>query len=373
MRRGKVGLIVFGWLLRLIRSYRTSSRILEATASDQPLQDAATSEPATSGVEAGFADVFAGVDFDPEAAPKPGLAWLPGRPLFSAAERADVVACDPVEVTTLASTIISELLASIDKVPPFPLIANRLIALSSQPDVRVDIVERLVEQDAVIAAKVIGAANALLFDQTSPVESVNHAIRVVGLEEVTQIAIAAAAAAVFDTKERVAFEAMTVQQQAAWAHSLATAKGAAALAQWLGADVQGAYIAGLLHDIGKPVALRGIGFALINGRLANVPSAALAIAAVEEAHVDVGAMLADAWSLGEEIGRVIEQHHEDDVESQLVRIVRMASAVDELRTNPGQSDDLLAQALALAMTLGLTKEKLSELSDEMGRTSTLFA
>jgi putative nucleotidyltransferase with HDIG domain len=344
-----------------------------ASSGAAPAPASSEAAPASSVAgEAGFSDLLAEHDFDPAALDKQEVpAWKPRPPAFKAAERADVASCDPDEVGALASTIISELLASIDKVPPFPVVANKLIELSSQPDVRSDLVERLVVQDAVIAAKVISAANSPFYGLANKVETVDHAIRVVGLREVSQVAIAAAAAAIFDTQERVAFEAVTVQQQAAWAHSLATARGASWLAMWLGADVQRAYIAGLVHDIGKPVALRGIGFALINGRLLAPPTPALAMAAVEAAHTDVGAMLADSWTLGEEMAAIIEGHHNDDADTMLARIVRLASAIDELRMNPAQRDNLQGTIVSVAQALGLNGTKLSELADEVERAAML--
>lgn len=375
---------MFGWLLRLLRRQPTpegtapSTGVTSTPAPTESQAPAAGSPSATPAAKsttatAGFEDVLADAgDFDPETAARRDEAeWKPPRPIFSSATRADIAACDPEEVATLAATITSELLASVDKVPPFPVVANRLIELSSQTDVRADLVERLVVQDAVIAAKVIGAANSPFYGLSSRVETVDHAIRVIGLREVTQIAIAAAAAAIFDMQERVAFESMLEQQKAAWAHSLAVARGSSWLATWLGADVQRAYVAGLLHDIGKPVALRGIGFALINGRRSDPPGAALAWAAVEAAHVDVGEMLADAWSLGEEAANVIEHHHDDEPESQLARIIQLASGVDELRTNPAQPDDLLERVRVMAKKLGLDATKLGELSDELSRSSSM--
>ncbi len=357
---------MFGWLLRLFRRPNSPAATAPSPSSGpaQPQQ--------TPGGESNFGEVLAEGDFDPGALGGPGeLEWTPKPPTFAVSDRSDVLSCDADEVSALASTIISELLASIDKVPPFPIVANKLIELSSQPDVRTDLVERLVIQDAVIAAKVISAANSPYYGISQKVETVDHAIRVVGLREVSQVAIAAAAAAIFDTQERVAFEAMTSQQKAAWGHSLATARGASWLAMWLGADVQRAYVSGLLHDIGKPVALRGIGFCLINGRLKVPPTPALALAAIEAAHTDVGSMLADSWSLGDEMAAIIEGHHGDEPDTQLARIVRLASAVDELRTNPAQRDDLLENVSRTAKALGLDTKKLTELSDELERSTTL--
>lgn len=293
-------------------------------------------------------------------------AWKPKAPIFTAAQRADVVACDPAAVASLASTIISELLASIDKVPPFPVVANKLIVLSSEGEVRTDVVEELVSRDAVIAAKVIRAANAPYRGIKNKIETIDHAIRTIGLREVSQVAIAAAAAAIFDTQERVAFEAVVDLQQIAWKHSVATSRGAAWLANAIGADPQRASIAGLLHDIGKPVALRGIGFALINGRIMEQPSSAMALAAVEQSHTDVGAMLADAWSIGDELGSIVEGHHGDDT-SQLAEIVQLTSAVDEIRTNPARRDDAYETVIALAQKFGLRSDQLTALADEIDR------
>ena len=357
------------WLLRLVHRLAPGKKPAPMAVQTPPSEETSSPEPTTAtpspvvdNGETGFSDILSENEFDPDALHGSSrLKWSPEPPLFKAAERADVAACNPDDVGTLASTIISELLASIDKVPPFPVVAQKLIDLSSQSDVRSDLVERLVVQDAVIAAKVISTANSPFYGLTHKVETVDHAIRVVGLREVTQIAIAAAAAAIFDTQERVAFEAMTTQQQAAWAHSMATARGSAWLAMWLGADVQRAYIAGLLHDIGKPVALRGIGFALINGRLLEPPTPAMAMAAVEAAHTDVGAMLADSWALGDEMAAIIEHHH-DDEDTMLGRIVMLASAVDEIRTNPAQRDGLHVTIISVAQALGLNDQKLSELA-----------
>ena len=361
---------VLGWLLRIVPRPRPAA----ASATSAVDQAASGSQGSSSdaGGDSGLGDIVADVDFDPgEGSAEAPLTWQPGPPLFSRADRADIAALDPIDVSALASTITSELLASIDQVPPFPLVANKLIELSSRTNVRADVIERLVVQDPVIAAKVISAANSPYFGRSTAVTTVEHAIRTVGLHQVTQIAIAAAAAVVFDTRERVAFDAMVPQQQAAWKHALSTARGAAWLATWVNVDVQRAYIAGLLHDIGKPIALRGIGFALINGRLMTPPGAALARAAVDEAHLDVGEMFADAWRLGDELTAIIADHHSDESADMLHRIVRLASGVDDLCCDPAHADNLLAQILSVAVALGLNQQKLAELAEVIGRSSVI--
>jgi len=291
--------------------------------------------------------------------------WKPAPAEFSDDARKKILTCDEAAVHALSSTITSELLASIDKIPPFPVIANKLIEALEAADVRTDIIERLVTQDAVIAAKILTTANSPFYNSPTTIETLPHAIRVIGLTEVSRVAVAAATAAVFDVEERMAHESVSQQQQIVWTHSVATARGSAWLALQLSQDVQRAYVAGLIHDIGKSVALRGLGLAILNGRIREMPAAPVVYAAVEEVHVDVGSMVADAWELAEHLNAVVAGHHALDGADSLVRIVALVSSVDELRTNPAHRTGLMGQVQALAQELGVSQTHLIELELEL--------
>ena len=288
---------------------------------------------------------------------------------FREDERRAVLSIADTAVHTLSSTIISELLASIDKIPPFPVIANRLIEALESKEVRADVIERLVTQDAVIAAKILSVANSPLYGLSTPVETLPLAMRTLGLQEISRIAVAAAAAAVFDVGERLAHDSVSQQQQAVWSHSLATARGAAWLAMQRNADVQRAYVAGLIHDVGKAVALRGMGMALINGRISERPSSALVYATIEQAHIEVGNIVADAWHLGDYLAAVVAQHHDFNTSDELTRIVMLTSMVDELRTNPAQARDLLARIHALSGAMSMSSTQVAELEFEVKKAS----
>jgi putative nucleotidyltransferase with HDIG domain len=291
--------------------------------------------------------------------------WKPAQPEFADLERKNILGCDEAAVHALSSTIISELLASIDKIPPFPVIANKLIEALEATDVRTDVIERLVTQDAVIAAKILNTANSPFYNSPTTVETLPHAIRIIGLTEVSRVAVAAATAAVFDTEERMAHQAVSYQQQMVWKHSIATARGSAWLALQLSQDVQRAYVAGLLHDVGKAVALRGLGLAVLNGRIRETPTVPVISAAIEQAHTDVGGMLADTWKLADHLSVIVSGHHNPGNTDALLRLVALVSAVDELRTNPAHRSGLLAQVQSLSAGLGVTQSHLMELDLEL--------
>lgn len=307
---------------------------------------------------------------NPRARKGPEKLWKPAPAEYGDAERKKILACDEAAVHALSSTITSELLASIDKIPPFPVIANKLIEALEATEVRTDVIERLVTQDAVIAAKILSTANSPFYNSPTTIETLPHAIRIIGLTEVSRVAVAAATAAVFDVEERMAHESVSRQQQLVWTHSVATARGSAWLALHLSQDVQRAYVAGLLHDIGKAVALRGLGLAILNGRIRETPPAPVVYAAVEEVHVDVGSMVADAWELAEHLGSVVAGHHAVDDADSLVRIVALVSSVDELRTNPAHRSGLMGQVQTLAQALGVSQAQLMELELELKKAAT---
>jgi putative nucleotidyltransferase with HDIG domain len=291
--------------------------------------------------------------------------WKPAPPEFTDLERRNILASDEAAVRALSSTIMSELQASMDKIPPFPVIANKLIEALEANNVRTDLVERLITQDAAIAAKILSTANSPFYNSPTTIETLPHAIRVIGLTEVSRVAVAAATAAIFDAEERMAHEAVSHQQQMVWRHSIATARGSAWLALHLSQDVQRAYVAGLLHDVGKAVALRGLGLAVLNGRLRDIPTVPVIYAAIEDAHVDVGAMVAKAWALAEHLGAVVQQHHATDHNDSLVRLVSLVSSIDELRTNPAHRSGLLGQVRSLAEGLRVSEAQLLELELEL--------
>lgn len=342
------------------------------SASDEANFDGVLNEAGFDPSQSGPVPVATGGDSgkNPRAKKGPEKIWKPAQAEFSDADRKKILTCDEAAVHALSSTITSELLASIDKIPPFPVIANKLIEALEAADVRTDVIERLVTQDAVIAAKILSTANSPFYNSPTTIETLPHAIRVIGLTEVSRVAVAAATAAVFDVEERMAHESVSQQQQVVWTHSVATARGSAWLALQLSQDVQRAYVAGLIHDIGKAVALRGLGLAILNGRIREMPPAPVVYAAIEEAHIDVGSMVADAWELAEHLVAVIGGHHVVDGSDPLVRIVALVSSVDELRTNPAHRTGLMGQAQALAQELGVSQTQLMELDLELKKAAT---
>jgi HD-like signal output (HDOD) protein len=94
-------------------------------------------------------------------------------------------------------------------------------------------------------------------------------------------------------------------------------------------------------------------------------------AAVEEAHADIGSMVADAWQLSDYLSAVITTHHDLEKADPLTRIVAIVSLMDEMRTNPAHRDGSLPLVQSLARTLELSQAQLGELELELKKAASL--
>src|ERR1035441_10416671 len=73
-------------------------------------------------------------------------------------------------------------------VPPFPAVAQRILALASQEDVSVWKVFELVKMDPSFSAELLRFANSALFAARREVTSLPHAIMLVGMDRVKTMA-----------------------------------------------------------------------------------------------------------------------------------------------------------------------------------------
>jgi putative nucleotidyltransferase with HDIG domain len=202
--------------------------------------------------------------------------------------------------------------------PPMPAAAARALRLARDPDTTTDELARVVLTDPALAARVLTMSRSVLYLRRTPPTSLREAIVTVGFQGLRRILMAASARAAFSADDNVA--------QALWAHSLATAIAADELARSVGADNSGgdAFIAGLLHDVGKlifhiadPKAYAQLG----------VCDAAKEREFFGATHDLAGACVAEIWGLDDEIVKAILGHHGGDTSTPLATLVGRADLI----------------------------------------------
>ena len=224
---------------------------------------------------------------------------------------------------------------ALEKLPPFPVIAMRLLHTLTQEDVEISDVGKMIAADPVFATRLLQMANSPLFALQKTVKTISHAIMVLGLERVKAVTL---------TRSLGDFVGPAIKVQAlraCWQHSLAGAILSEQLAPACGADPDVAYVAGLLRDIGRLALLVKYPGPYANLLAVSGENAFDLLATERELfdidHCQAGAWLMQTMPFPEELCEVVAHHHDEVIDGPfgMVHLVKIA--------------DLLADALGLAV------------------------
>jgi len=139
-------------------------------------------------------------------------------------------------------------LNSLSSLPPLSPILNRLLASLANDDISFAQLGALIEKDTVLAGNVLKTVNSALYGCSGTINSVNHAIAIMGLSRLRNTALSFSVNRMWKS----------VKTPRGWSmarfnlHSVATAMMADKLAECLPVEyAEGSFVAGLFHDIGK--------------------------------------------------------------------------------------------------------------------------
>ncbi len=193
------------------------------------------------------------------------------------------------------------------KLPMFQGAAAKLQQMLANPPDSSEPLEQAISSDAVLASAVLRVANSSFYGGLAQVKTVRDSLVRLGIDQVTRIALVVSQQSAY----RVQAKDLSPLVGALWKHALATALGAQWLAQRSGrGDLAGeAFLAGMVHDIGKLLAIRVIDDLRI-ARADFKPAPQLISELLSGTHARYGAVLAKQWNLPESFARVIEHHHD---------------------------------------------------------------
>lgn len=200
-----------------------------------------------------------------------------------------------------------------------------LHALASDPDFDMSRVVALITADAALTGEVLRVANGALYSGLAKVCTVQEGIIRLGSARVFQLAVQTCEKQQYRARSPV----LTALLEPLWLHSMGVANGAAWLARKLGyRDLeQTAFVGGLLHDVGKLLLVKVIDdiFAAEQGGVVVTENLVREI--LDSAHTSSGYELAKAWELPDEYGRIIRDHHLEDLSQSgtLINLVALAN------------------------------------------------
>lgn len=268
--------------------------------------------------------------------------------------------------------ISDDIVSSFHLIRPIPQVALKIVRMIHDDNYKMGKIAEEIKRDQVISAGVIRLCNSSYFGLKNKIDSIDRALVIIGEKLLLQVVVSASLELYFSD----AGQGYSLCKGGLFQHALGTAIISEELARFTGCAQESiAYTAGLLHDIGK-VALDQY-IALVSPffyRRTQIDMVELCEVEKEKlglTHTEAGGMLADNWSLPENLIDTIKHHHcpeQATVDSELTHLVYLADLLMS-RFQVGQELECLnVDGLSLRLQkVGLTPSQFPILVDLIPR------
>ena len=250
-----------------------------------------------------------------------------------------------------------------------PAVSLQVLNLVAEPNLSLAELSRVVSQDPAFSAAILKVANSPAYAGAQEIQSLREAVARLGLTEVSRVAGVVSARSLFQPQVRSEFSSFGSRWNDIFAESVAGARGAA----WLSLNVRRArsdhaFLAGILHDLGRSVALRSIASIAQQSGIFREDGAQID-RVIEKVHVEIGGEVHASWNLPRFPTLVAMRHHDlllpADAEYVDVHVVRLCSSLVQVRRQPWRTPQVRAEVDESAAALNLDAFALRSLETQL--------
>ena len=165
-----------------------------------------------------------------------------------------VLEVSPAEADSQESAKVAEKLRKIimttRDLPAMPQVAAKVLELSSDPDTSAQRLQQVIADDQAMTARILKIANSAMYSCSRRVKTLTEAIVMLGFNSIRSLVVTSAARNLYNTNS----SRTGLKERLLWEHSIGAAFACRILAAEYAPNLtEEAFLAGLLHDIGKLV------------------------------------------------------------------------------------------------------------------------
>lgn len=193
------------------------------------------------------------------------------------------------------------------EIPPMPHVAQKVLSMIGNPDTTAEKLQEVLLADQALTAKILKIANSPFYGVPRAIRTLSTAIMILGYKMVRNM--------VLTTVTRSINRRFGLTEMMMWEHSIGASIASYLIAKEIRfPDPEEAFLAGLLHDIGKQI-LNNYDSEKYMHVIERTYNEGLTFYFAEKeifgfSHPEVGALVIRKWKLSEDLENAIRYHHD---------------------------------------------------------------
>jgi putative nucleotidyltransferase with HDIG domain len=216
---------------------------------------------------------------------------------------------------------LNKIIKQLDHIPALPKVVGLVLEKLDDPNTSMFELGKIIQSDVAFASKILQIVNSAFYGITQKVSSLGKAITMLGFRTLKSAIIGISIIKSFGSAEFDPHAGSVLDEQSKtfapeglWAHSLGVAACARCIAKKvLPSESEEAFIAGLIHDIGKLVIYNY--FSETHCKITDIIKDKNILYSVAEKkhlpifHDEIGYRVANVWNLPESLSTAVLYHH----------------------------------------------------------------
>ncbi len=225
---------------------------------------------------------------------------------------------------------LQKLIDKIEEVVPLPSVAMRIINYIDDPDAEISQLAKLISMDQALTTEVLKLANSAYYGFPRRVSTISEAVVILGFSTTRSVVWSV----ILSSTLKKPVLGYALPEGALWRHSVAVAVGSKLILQHAnvkGVNMEEAFVAGLIHDIGKLLLAT-----YVAGAYEEIVKVIAEGKTFDEAerqvlgydHAIVGSMAAEKWNLPNIYVDAIKYHHRpNETDNLMAKVVHLADYI----------------------------------------------